>query len=167
MVKYPTKGKLPNRHLYCLISKPLEDSYCRAEHALVFFWLHLFEFRNAAVCKVCWEKSTDCRKNKHIAASNNTEEGRVVTNICPELFRNLQWWVCFEALQCCNFSSSFFLLQEGKVIPYYELYVQECTFGCTVSIAHELEFCHFPKLLLPCHDKMWFRLYMNMLYETR
>lgn len=37
MVKYLTKGKLPNRHLYCLMSKSLEDSYCRAEYALVVF----------------------------------------------------------------------------------------------------------------------------------
>lgn len=50
-----------------------------------------------------------------------------------------------------------FLLQEGKVIPLiisYELYVQEGMFGRAVSTACELEFCHFPKLLLPLHEKM-------------
>lgn len=39
-------------------------------------------------------------------------------------------------------------------------------FGCAVSIARELEFHCFPMLRLPHHEKMRFKLSINILYET-
>lgn len=65
----------------------LEDSYFRAEDALVFFSCICFNSETLQFVKFVVRKVLTAEKDT--AASNNTEEVRFVTNTCFEVFVSL------------------------------------------------------------------------------
>lgn len=66
----------------------LEDSYFRAEDALVFFSFVFFNSDVLPFVRFVGKKVLTAEKDR--AASKNTEEGRSVRNTCPELFLSSQ-----------------------------------------------------------------------------